>query len=73
LQGDYSDKNLQSYRRSIMQRFGNRESAVKLLHMIPENIRRFLARQLLTSHWFASRVVIDDWFLHTRQQPLSIA
>ena len=70
--GDYCDRNLQPYRRALEQRFGSRESTTSLLQLIPDNIRRFLARHLITNHWFASRVVIDEWFLHTRQQPLTI-
>jgi len=72
-EGDYSDRNLQIYRRSIIQRFGRRESAINLLHLIPDKARRFLARHLIASHWFANRVIIDGWFLHSRQQPLTIA
>ena len=72
-QGDYSDGNLAAYRRSISARFGDRAATSNLLHLIPDNIRGFLAHHLITSHWFASKVIIDDWFLHARQQPLSLA
>src|SRR3990172_1556992 len=69
-QGDYSDKNLAAYRRSIAARFGGRKASINLLQLFPDNIRQFLARRLITNHLFAGKVIIDDWFLHSRQQPL---
>ena len=71
-QGDYSDRNLAPYRRSIAGRFGGRNASINLLQLVPDNIRHFLARRLISNHWFAGKVIIDDWFLHSRQQPLLI-
>ena len=69
-QGDYSNRNLRAYRRSISGRFGGRNVSLNLLQKLPDSIRHFLARHLISNHWFAGKVIIDDWFLHTRQQPL---
>jgi hypothetical protein len=71
-QGDYSDKNLAAYRQAIAARFGRRNSSINLLQFLPDTIRQFLARHFISNHWFAGKVIIDDWFLHTRQQPLLI-
>jgi flavin-dependent dehydrogenase len=71
-QGDYSDKNLAAYRRSIAGRFGRRNVSMNLLQFLPDTIRQFLAQRLISNHWFAGKVIIDDWFLHSRQQPLLI-
>ena len=69
-QGDYSDRNLKPYQRSLAGRFGSRTSAINVLQFIPDSIRQFLARHLISNHWFASKVIIDDWFLHVHQRPL---
>jgi flavin-dependent dehydrogenase len=69
-QGDYSDSNLAAYRRSIAARFGRRNVSLNFLQLLPDNLRQFLAGHLISNHWFAGKVIIDDWFLHARQQPL---
>ncbi len=37
---------------------------------IPSPLRLFAVRWLMTSHWFARRVLLDRWFLHADQPPL---
>ena len=71
--GDYCDNNLMTYSRSLGRRFGNRNTVINLLPLVPDKIRNFLASHLISNHWFASKVIIDDWFLRTRQQPLLIS
>lgn len=73
-QGDYSETKLQGYRHALINRFGQRTPVLKqVLSMFPDQFRSYLARRLMAMPWFANRVVIDDWFLHRRQLPLSLA
>ena len=71
-QGDYSDRNLQTYRQMLAARFGSRKSPITMLQLLPDSLRRALARYLISNHWFAGKVIIDDWFLHARQRPLVV-
>ena len=43
---------------------------LKLTDWMPSPLRLFAARWLMTSRWFARRVLLDRWFLHTDQTPL---
>lgn len=35
---------------------------------IPQSLRQFAARRLMSSRWFNRRVLLDRWFLHRHQQ-----
>ena len=70
--GNYSSKNLDSYRQLITQRFGRRKTTFDIAKILPDNFKQVLARKLLTNHWFARNVIINNWFLHAYQRPLLI-
>lgn len=65
--GDYRHEQLQAYSRRLTKRFGTVTPAGGI---VPESLRTFLAGVLLESKWFTRHVVLDRWFLHTRQAPL---
>lgn len=71
-QGDFSKAQLQIYQKKMEQRFGKRQPVAGIMERMPENIRIQLASQLLTSKWFARHVVMDRWFLHQHQAPVSM-
>jgi geranylgeranyl reductase family protein len=65
--GDYSKAQLQPYANGLIERFG---SIATSGGMVPQFMRNYLARTLLESKWFTRHVVLDRWFLHTRQESL---
>jgi geranylgeranyl reductase family protein len=67
--GDYSQVKLQPYASRLTERFG--VGAVSGT-MVPEFLRSFIAGALLESKWFTRHVVLDRWFLHSKQQPLHV-
>lgn len=44
-----------------------------LVRLIPAALKSRLAGQLLKSRWFTRHVLLNDWFLHRQQPPLSDA
>lgn len=66
---DYSRDRLAVYERWLQERFGprNAQPAVKA----PSPVRAALARSLLRTQWFSQHIVLDRWFLHARQPPLT--
>ena len=42
------------------------------LERLPLSIKQFFARHLLANTWFAQKVVMDRWFLHRQQAPLTL-
>jgi len=65
--GDYSRERLQRYRDRLAQRFGGAQSlwARRLSSLIPDQVIVSAARRLLAAPWFARRVLLDRWFLHS--------
>jgi len=70
-EGDYSRKSLQAYCEQLTERFGDRQPAPDLMERLPQSIKAFVAHRLLSYQWFAQHVVMDRWFLHRQQAPLS--
>jgi menaquinone-9 beta-reductase len=67
--GDYSAFKLAPYRERILGRFG-RPRAHGPTDWLPAGWLHFLARRLMASRRFARKVVLDQWFLHSRQPAL---
>jgi menaquinone-9 beta-reductase len=65
--GDYSHARLQPFCRRLDERFG---TVATTGGIAPQYLRNFIAGTLLKSKWFTRHVVLDRWFLHTRQEPL---
>lgn len=63
LGANYSDK--------LRARFDVSSSSLPT-NWIPSPLRLFAVRWLMTSHWFARRVLLDRWFLHADQPPLHV-
>jgi Dehydrogenases (flavoproteins) len=68
--GDYSRNSLKSYQTLITARFGKRKPALTMINLLPDKIRLYLAHNLLACRWFAREIIINRWFLHTREQPV---
>ncbi len=68
MSSDYSGASLALYEERLTERFGRRQ-APEPGPLLPESLRKRLARYLLTNRWFARHVVMDRWFLH-RGQPV---
>lgn len=62
---------LAPYERRIVARFGERSPGKTLLDHIPESALQAVAKMLLSSRTFARKVVMDRWFFHVQQAPLS--
>lgn len=68
---DFSQTNLQPYYAQLVARFGERQPKPGLLERLPLGFKQILASQLMQTHWFTRHIVMDRWFLHTQQAPLS--
>ncbi|MGH7790073.1 MAG: NAD(P)/FAD-dependent oxidoreductase [Candidatus Binatia bacterium] len=68
--GRYDTARLAPYARRVAERFGPRAEPAGLLDLLPEWLLAGLAGRLFGAAWFARRVVLDEWFFHTRQAPL---
>jgi flavin-dependent dehydrogenase len=70
-----AEGDLASYARAIEARFGPRSArrAPAWSALVPQRLRPWLAEHLLAQPAFARRVVVDRWFLHREQAPLSAA
>ena len=69
--GNYSKDSLQAYYQQLTERFGDRQPSPDLMERLPQSIKEFFAHRLLGSKWFAQHVVMDNWFLHKQQAPLT--
>ena len=69
--GHYNKENLQAYYQQLTERFGKRQPAPELMERLPQAVKEFFAHRLLGNRWFAQHVVMDRWFLHRQQAPLS--
>jgi len=66
----YSRADLEPYRSALAARFGRRDSHLSL--PIPAGLLAAAGRRLFRSGWFARRVVLDRWFLHTDLPALNV-
>lgn len=75
--GDYSHDRLAPYAQRLQQRFGAGSLARLLSRVVPTLISTALstalAPSLLDNSWFVRHVVLDRWFLHLREPPLTAA
>jgi geranylgeranyl reductase family protein len=62
---------LRPYERRIVERFGPRDPGRGILDLLPEWMLQAAASLLLRSRAFSRRVVMDRWFFHLDQAPLS--
>ena len=70
--GDYRRERLDRYPCMLHERFGTGGGGVeRWAQRIPPALRNFLGRQLLKTHAFG-RIVVQDWFLHSKDQPLRV-
>lgn len=69
--GDYSTACLQGYYELMTRRFGERAPGPDLIDRVPMGIKKMVARRLMQNHWFTRNVVMDNWFLHRNEPPLS--
>jgi menaquinone-9 beta-reductase len=65
--GDYSHVRLQPYATRLIDRFRTVSASSDVA---PQFVRNFVAEKLLKNKWFTRHVMLDRWFLHTRQAPL---
>ena len=65
--GYYSRERLQSYSNRLLERFGTNNSSAGIA---PGYVRSFIAGVLMRNKWFTRHVVLDRWFLHTKQESL---
>jgi menaquinone-9 beta-reductase len=68
--GDYSTARLEPYRQQIFARYG-RTRASGPTDWLPAPWLRFLAARLMATRWFARNVMMDRWFLHSREPALA--
>lgn len=78
----YNLRNLQNYVSSLTQRLGKREEqttsaffkpiAPLIKGYIAPKVTQFVGKQILSNRWASRHIVIDRWFLHTNQAPLTI-
>lgn len=69
--GDYSLQKLAAYQARIMERLGRRERK-EVTDYLPQWFKQSLAGALLNTHWFVRNVVVERWFLHSEQAPLTL-
>ena len=68
--GDYSRTKLAPYAERVVERFGSRMPGREAAPWLPKGLKRSLAAKLLATRWFGRNVVIDRWFLHSRQRAM---
>jgi flavin-dependent dehydrogenase len=64
--GEYGEEHLRGYERQLDAELGRPAKN----RVLPAPIARLAGAALLTSPWFARRVVLDRWFLHRHGNPL---
>lgn len=67
--GKYDSQHLEPYRQQILKRFG-KPRANGASDMLPAGMLRFLAGRLMATRWFSRHVILDNWFLHTKESAL---
>jgi geranylgeranyl reductase family protein len=68
--GDFSARSLSSYSRRLAERFGTTGSSEA--NAFAESLRSRLGGKLLGNAWFTRHVLLDRWFLHSKQPPLHV-
>jgi geranylgeranyl reductase family protein len=68
--GDYSAAKLEPYRQRILARYGRPQGSGPT-DWLPAAWLRFLAGRLMATRWFARNVIMDRWFLHSREPALA--
>ena len=73
--GTYAREKLAAYSARLAARFGSsgNDWAVAMGRRLPPQLISVLGRFLLASRWFARHVILDRWFLHREEPPLSFA
>ena len=66
----YPRAKLAPYADRLAQRFGRRIPDRDAAAWLPQRLKQSLAARLLSTSWFARNVVIDRWFLHSKQPAL---
>ena len=69
--GDYRQGSLARYASRLTARFGKRSPAAEDSSWLPQEIRRPLAASLMATRWFVRHIVVDRWFLHAQQHPVT--
>lgn len=69
--GHFDADGLRPYAEKVVARFGPRQPQAGLLDLLPDWSVQAAARLLMSSRTFARRVVMDRWFFHVDQAPLS--
>lgn len=69
--GRYDTRSLAAYERRLIARFGERRVGWGITDVVPLPIAAALAGRLFAADWFARRVVLDRWFFHAHQAPLT--
>lgn len=71
--GKYNRETLAAYRMFLAERFGesSEDWVTKMGRRLPASLIRSLGRRLLNTRWFVRDVVINRWFLHADDPPLS--
>ena len=72
--GSYSSAVLERYRGLLAERFGNQQDwSTRIGASLPPRLMSSLGRLLFATSWFSSRVVVDNWFLHSGEPALEAA
>jgi flavin-dependent dehydrogenase len=66
--GRYGREQLSPYAAALQARLGPRRTGLRL----PQGLTAAVGRPLLSSPWFARRVVLDRWFLQVERSPLRV-
>jgi flavin-dependent dehydrogenase len=69
--GQYARQRLEPYVAGIAARYGSVSTSGAVARLVPNAVKAVVAGQLLRVPAFVKRVVIDDWFLHSRQAALA--
>lgn len=64
LKGQYTRDRLMDYSAIMQQHFGQRNPKPALLERLPQVVKQIVAGQLMKTHWFTGKVVLEKWFLH---------
>ncbi len=70
-QGDYSSAALSRYEHRLEERLGRR-SQKSVSERLPGWITAFVGSKLLSTRWFVQNIVLNRWFLHAHQPPLTV-
>lgn len=69
--GCYTRESLRPYGDLLGEAFA-KSGRPSLSSRIPRNLRNHIGRRLLRTNWFCRRVVVEQWFLREKQDPLKI-